>query len=150
MLKQITLREWINRFNKGDYNSTNIETQCEAGWSDWFCRENELRDKLYKMAEIVKEIKNEFILDNYYVWFTNTNVGCDSSYDTFRFDPLKREMRNKMHFGVQCDHPCGDGSEYVIYTARSGYKDELKCDCEEEVLADIEQFAGEIESKISI
>ena len=67
MLEQITLREWINNFNKGDYNSTDIETQCEAGWSNWFCRENELRDKLYKMAEIVKEIKNDlkhYIQDN--------------------------------------------------------------------------------------
>lgn len=39
MLEQITLREWINRFNKGNYDSTDVETQCEAGWSDWFCRE---------------------------------------------------------------------------------------------------------------
>ena len=139
MLKQITLREWINHFNKGDYYSIDIETQCEAGWSNWFCRENELRDKLYKMAEIVKEIKNDFILDNYYVWFTNTNIG---------FDPLKREMRNKMYFGVQCDHPCGDSSEYTIYTARSGYKDEFKCNSEEEVLAAIEQLASEIESEV--
>ena len=150
MLKQITLREWINRFNKGDYDSMDIETQCEAGWSKWFCRKNELRDKLYKMAEIVKEIKNDFLLDNYYIWFTNTNVGCYPSYDTFRFDPLKREMRNKMHFGVQCNHPCGDSSEYIIYTARSGYKDEFKCSSKEEVLAAIEQLASEIESEISI
>lgn len=149
MLKQITFREWINRFNKGDYNSTDIETQCEAGWSNWFCRENELRDKLYKMAEIVKEIKNDFILDNYYVWFTNTNIGCYyPSYNTFRFDPLKREMRNKMYFGVQCNHPCGDSSEYVIYTARSGYKDEFKCNSKEEVLTAIEQLASEIESEV--
>ena len=31
---------YTHLFNKGDYNSTDIETQCEAGWSDWFCSEN--------------------------------------------------------------------------------------------------------------
>lgn len=34
MEKQITLREWIEKFNNGDFLYINRETQIDAGWFD--------------------------------------------------------------------------------------------------------------------
>ena len=78
------------------------------------------------MGNIIKEIKNDFILDNYYVWFKNNAPCCYPLYDDFRFEPLdkdKRErdekVRSKLYFVVQCGHPYGSEYMYEICTARN-------------------------------
>lgn len=71
--KDITLREWINNYKNGKYTTKNelkiYDIACKAGWYDWFCPTNELLDKLKKFYDIVSRITNDYILDNYYVWF---------------------------------------------------------------------------------
>ena len=37
----ITVREWIEKFNNGEFDSKDIKTQCVAGWIDWHCAEEE-------------------------------------------------------------------------------------------------------------
>ena len=71
MKNNISIREWIEKFNNGEFDSKDFDTQVNAGWYDWFCKEQSLSNRLKKMGNIIKDIKNDYILDNYYVWFKN-------------------------------------------------------------------------------
>lgn len=31
-MKNITVREWIEKFNHGEFDNEDFETQCAAGW----------------------------------------------------------------------------------------------------------------------
>lgn len=66
-----TVRKWIQKFNNGEFEDESFETQVAAGWHDWFCGQEELLPKLKKMAEIIIEIKNQYILDNYEIRLYN-------------------------------------------------------------------------------
>lgn len=117
-MKNITVREWIDKFNHGKFDNEDFKTQCAAGWYDWFCSTKSLAKKLKKMGNIIKDIKNDYILDNFRVWFKN-NCPCSYPlYDDFRFEPIKEnkedaddDVRDQLYFGVQCGHPYG--SDYM-------------------------------------
>ena len=88
MSEEITVREWIKKFNNGDFDKKDRTTQVEAGWFDWFCNNDSLSKRLKKMGNVIKEIKNDYILDNYYLWFKN-NCPCEYPlYDDVRFEPI--------------------------------------------------------------
>lgn len=153
-MENITVRKWIDKFNNGEFEAKNHKTQCSAGWYDWFCSTNVLPGRLKKMGNIIKDIKNDFILDNFTVWFKN-NCPCSGPlYDDFRFEPINEnaeyddEKRDKLYFGVQCGHPYGSEYMYEIFTARSGYQIEFKCKNKREVLKVIEQLACDFQKEI--
>lgn len=83
--KEISVREWIKRFNNKEFEDPSFNTQCKAGWYDWFCTDKALKNKTKRMGRIIKQITNEFILDNCYVFFKNCCPACNPLYDTFRF-----------------------------------------------------------------
>ena len=150
--QNITVREWIEKFNHGEFDNEDFETQCAAGWYDWFCSTKTLAKKLKKMGNIIKDIKNDYILDNFRVWFKN-NCPCSYPlYDDFRFEPIKEnkedaddDVRNRLYFGVQCGHPYGSDYMYEIFTGRNGYSIEFKCKNKKEVLHVIDQLAADFE-----
>ena len=89
MKDRITVRQWIENFNKHQYDSPDIDTQIYAGWYDWFCRPTSLKNKTLKMGRIIKKITNSDILDNMYVFFKN-NLPCDGPlFDQFKFCDMK-------------------------------------------------------------
>lgn len=93
-----SIREFIKKFDNGDFNSNNRSVQCDAGWYDWFCRDSSLRNKTYKLTAKLKKIINSEKInqDTMYVFFKN-NCPCNGSlYDDFRI----------------CDRETGD----VIFT----------------------------------
>lgn len=93
-MKNITVREWIDKFNHGEFDNEDFKTQCAAGWYDWFCSTKSLAKKLKKMGNIIKDIKNDYILDNFRVWFKN-NCPCSYPlYDDFRFEPIKENKED--------------------------------------------------------
>lgn len=86
MKDEITIREFIDRFNAGEFDDYDVKTQIDAGWYDWFCKDKSLRNKTKLMGNIIKQIKSggKVDLDKTYVFFKN-NCPCGYSlYDDFR------------------------------------------------------------------
>ena len=90
-MAEISIRQWIENYNSGKYDSHNVKVQCEAGWYDWFCRNESLHGKTKKLAPKVKQLakSSKVDVDNWYVWFKNNCPLCGSLYDDFRFADIK-------------------------------------------------------------
>lgn len=145
-MNEISVREWIKKFNNGEFDSKNRDTQINAGWYDWFCSDSALSNRLKKMGSIIKDITNDYILDNYYVWFKNNCPCIGKLYDDFRFEPLNEELRDKQYFGVACDDERND-HKYEMFTGRNSYKTEFTADNKKELLDIINKFGEEINLK---
>lgn len=143
--EKITVREWIEKFNSGEYKGKDFETQVNAGWYDWFCSTSSLAKRLQKMGNIIKNVNNDYILDNYYVWFKNNCPCCYPLYDDFRFEPLDESKRDKEYFLIQCDHPHGSLHMYQIVTARNDYQMEFECKNKSQVVKVIDFLGSEFE-----
>lgn len=90
-MKETSVREWIIRFQNNEFEASDFRTQVNAGWYDWFCKTESLRNKTYKMGKIVKQIKDggKVDLDKHYVWFKNNCPCVGPLYDDFRFADLE-------------------------------------------------------------
>ena len=74
-MNEMSVRTWQERFRAGDFSSRERAVQCEAGWYDWFCRDDALAGRLKKISGVVLGITDPFILDNYYaVSYTHLDV----------------------------------------------------------------------------
>lgn len=105
MKQQRSIREYLKMFDEGAFNCHDVTTQINAGWYDWFCRKESLRNKTYLLTAKLKKIINspKINQDTMYVFFKNNCPCYGSLYDDFRI----------------CDIKSGD----VIYTIipRSGF-----------------------------
>jgi hypothetical protein len=151
-MENISVREWIEKFNNGEFEDADIDTQIEAGWYDWFCKRDELPKRLKKMGNIIKDIKNDFILDNFRVWFKNNCPLEHPLYDDFRFEPIIKDSkkddedkREQLYFGISCDFPYDHKYKYEIFTARNDYSVEFTCNDKDEVLHVINQLADDFQ-----
>ena len=84
--QEMNIREYIQRFDAGEFEAPDFNTQCEAGWYDWFCKESSLRNKTKKLTAKLKQIlaSPKINQDTMYVWFKNNCPGEGSLYDDFR------------------------------------------------------------------
>lgn len=107
------LRQWISEFIGGAYDPSDRKTQIEAGWWDWFCKDSSLRNKTYKMGNIIKQIKEggKVDLDRTYVFFKNNCPLNGPLYDDFRICSLEN---GNVLFTVQIDC-CWNNKKYAVY-----------------------------------
>ena len=91
MSKEQSLRTWIESFNKGDFDSKDLQTQIKAGWYDWFCKDESLANKTKRMGNIVKQFKDggKVNLETMYVWFKNNCPLAGPLYDDFRIADIE-------------------------------------------------------------
>lgn len=91
-MKHIKISTWLKNFAEGKYISSDCITQINAGWYDWFCKDESLRSKTYKLAPKVKrvaKILGDKFQNTHYVFFKNNCPMYGSLTDDFRFCDMK-------------------------------------------------------------
>ena len=126
MEERISVREWQERYKTGAYSGKERSVQCDAGWYDWFCRDESLAGRLKLLAPVIMGITEPAILDNYYLWLKNNCPLKGPLYDDVRFEPLEGE-RNGRYFIIQRSSPW-EKHLWTIYTERHGF-DEPEFGC---------------------
>lgn len=97
------IREWIVKFNNGDFDAPDVGTQCDAGWYDWFCRDTSLAKKTQVLGNLVKQIaqSSKIDQDTMYVFFKNNCPMCGKKYDSFSFCDI--ETGGVIYWVTKCD-----------------------------------------------
>ena len=113
MKDRISIKEWINKFLSGEFDSQDVRVQIQAGWYDWFCKDSSLANKTKKMGNIVRQVKRggKVNLDDWYVWFKNNCPLNGPLYDDFRFASLET---GDVQFTIQINC-CWNKHRYAVY-----------------------------------
>jgi hypothetical protein len=88
-----TIRDWVKKYNNGDFNQSSCAIQVEAGWYDWFCKDSSLKNKTKALAPKVKKISKspKINIDTMYVLFKNNCPLYGNLYDDFRICDLETD-----------------------------------------------------------
>lgn len=143
----MSVREWQEQYRAGRFNSKARSVQCEAGWYDWFCRDESLLERLKELAPMILGITESCILDNYYLWLKNNCPVNGPLYDDVRFEPLS-EVRDGRYFIVQHKSPW-EKHNWTLFTERSGFeKPEFGCEHVRDMIRYINQEGESIWFKL--
>lgn len=144
MDEHISVRQWQERFKAGAFDSPDLDTQCGAGWYDWFCQDKALAGRLKKIARVVMGITSPFILDNYYIWFKNNLLASGPLYDDVRFEPLSGNRDGK-YFVVTLDYPPAK-AKWALFTERYDFgTPEFVCANVREMIQRVNKLGMELE-----
>lgn len=117
---QRTVRQWLNLYQAGAFESKELDDQRIAGWRKFSCRFDALPGRLRQMAPMIAHIQEPFILDQYTVWFENAKCpNRKAVYDRVRFQPLDDVLDN-LAFYVDFKNP-DEIEKWVLYAERTGF-----------------------------
>jgi len=86
-----SIRDWQKKYNEGAFAKGDFDTQCNAGWYDWFCKDDSLVRYTEILAKPIVKLENSkrVNLDTMYVFFKNNCPMCGPLYNDFRICDLK-------------------------------------------------------------
>ena len=127
MGREITLRDWQNKFVVGEFEGKDIDTQVRAGWYDWFCKDKSLANKTIKMGNIIKRITDSAKIncDKMYVFFKNSCPMVGNLYDQFKFCDI--ENRDVIYC-INIDSPYDKRdyqAKYTVFGKENDFKTPL-------------------------
>jgi len=87
----ISINEFVKRFEAGEFEDPSRSVQCDAGWYDWFCRDTSLRNKTRFLGRKVVQLSESKLIDSEqsYVFFKNNCPVDGHLYDSFSICDLK-------------------------------------------------------------
>jgi hypothetical protein len=91
MSGNMNINTFAIRFLQGDFIFSDLKTQCEAGWYDWFCRDTSLANKTRSLGnKVLQLMKSEKVdCEKNYVFFKNNCPMNGPLYDDFRICSLE-------------------------------------------------------------
>lgn len=91
IIQRMTIKEYLERFDKGDFNSENVDVQIKAGWYDWFCKDSSLQNKTCQLTKKLKQLvaSSKINVETSYVFFKNNCPMVGRLYDDFRICDMK-------------------------------------------------------------
>lgn len=125
MSNDMSIKEYQEAFKRGAFNATDVQTQCDAGWYDWFCRDSSLANKTKFLSKPIVKLRdsNRVNLNTMYVFFKN-NMSTEL-YDDFRICDLET---GDVLYTVTLREPVApneDKSMWTVYDVQQGLlKDE--------------------------
>lgn len=83
--KERTIQDWLREYDQGKFNSKDTNTMCEAGWFDWFCKEESLNSRMNKMVPMIRAVAASPLLGTQpqYIFFKNNCPVSGHLYDSF-------------------------------------------------------------------
>lgn len=122
-MRETSIKKWIARFQNNEFASRDRNTQINAGWYDWFCSHESLRNRLYKMGKIVSKVKEggKVDMNNWYVWFKNNCPFVGPLYDDFRFADIET---GEVQFTISIDEK-RTGHKYNVWGRRNQFKEPI-------------------------
>lgn len=92
MTVEMTVKEFAERFEAGEFEARDVETQCRAGWFDWFCKDSSLANRLKPLGTFVKKIVDspKFNEHETYVFFKNNCPCVGRLYDSLSICDMEK------------------------------------------------------------
>lgn len=89
------LKDWIEEYYEGNFEikpgDTLFQTMTKMGWYDWFCDTTELPERSKPLTEILLQIINTDLLENYNITFYNNCPLEGDLYDEIKFEHKEDE-----------------------------------------------------------
>jgi hypothetical protein len=91
MSDNMNINTFALRFLRGEFIFSDVKTQCEAGWYDWFCKDTSLAAKTRSLGKKVLQLMKSEKVDPEanYVFFKNNCPMNGPLYDDFRICSLE-------------------------------------------------------------
>ena len=126
-METITLVEFAERFSAGEFDSTDRDTQIDAGWYDWFCNTSSLAAKTEYLGKKVLSIldSKKFDKNKTYVFFKNNCPCVGPLYDQFSICDIESgDVLFCCQYLKKGSHGC-DKAHWEIYGRENDFKDVL-------------------------
>jgi hypothetical protein len=91
METKVSVREFIQNYEKGIYDDPSVNTMIDAGWFDWFCDDEELKPRLDALFTKVTRIAHSAKIDMDTMFFKNNCPVCGALFDDFRFCEIESD-----------------------------------------------------------
>ena len=84
-MDKLTVRQFITKFDNGDFDVDSRKAQIDAGWYDWFCKDSALKNKTKTLGKKIKDVSklNFFDIDKTYVFMKNNEPIDGKIFDSF-------------------------------------------------------------------